>query len=115
MAVLAVLAASTSPAKAPPVIATVALASVMPSGSLTDAVGARVTAAPFSVKDTLPAPASVGASLIAVTPMVVVAVAMVLLALPSLIVQVTVRVGLEPKFVGLWLGVTKVTLSRAAW
>src|SRR5215471_15742588 len=98
---VAPLTDSTSPAKPPDVTATVALASVALSGSLTAAAPDSVTAPAFSVNDTLAAvPASVGASLIAVMLTVVVAVVVALLALPSLSVHTTVRVGAEPKSVG---------------
>src|SRR5258705_272936 len=114
MLVPAVAAASTSPANAPPVMATVALASLGLSGSLTDAAPDSVTGPAFSVNDLSTVPDKIGASLSAVMAIVVVVTPAPLLALPSLRVQVTVRVALEPKFVGLWLAVAKVTLSSAA-
>src|SRR5215469_12388746 len=102
MLVPEVEAASTSPspAKAPAVIATVALWSLALSGSETAAAPDRVTAALFSVKLAFVVPVSVGGSLIAVTLIVVVAVVVALLALPSLSVHTTVRAGFEPKLVG---------------
>ena len=67
------------------------------SGSDTDAAPASVTAAPFSVKVALVATLdSAGGSFTAVMLTVVVTVVVALLALPSLSVQVTVRVGSEP-------------------
>jgi hypothetical protein len=55
-----------------------------------------VTADPFSVKDALPMPVSVGGSFTAVMLIVEVAVAVLWLAAPSFTVQVTSRVGAEP-------------------
>src|SRR5262252_5654508 len=93
---------SPSPAKVPPVNATVALISFRLSGSETVTLGDSVTGErAFSVNDALVVPASVGASLTAVTPMVV--VAMLLDALPSLTTHVTWRVLLAPKLSGLSL------------
>src|SRR6267142_994679 len=103
MAVPAMLTASTSPspAKVPVVIATVAPASVRLSRSEIVTLGDSVTGAAFSVKLALVATLPrVGGLLTAVMLTVEVAVPMGLLALPSLSVQVTVRVGLEPKLLG---------------
>ena len=100
MLVPAVDAASTSasPENVPPVIETVALASVRLSGSVTETAPDSVTAPPSSVKWTLEATlASVGASLTATTLTVVVANELRLFdPLPSLSSQVTVRVGFAP-------------------
>ena len=99
MLVPAVPTASTSPspAKLPPMIATVALARSRLSGSDTLALPASVACWP-SVKPKLPGRLpSAGESLIAVMLMVVVAAVLRLLEPePSLSTQVTVRVGLEP-------------------
>ena len=93
---------SPSPANVPPVTATVAPVSVRLSGSATVSDGDSVTVL-LSVNATWAAwPVSVGASLTAVTLMVVVCAALRLNEpLPSLTTQVTVRVGSEPKLVGL--------------
>src|SRR5690242_4906082 len=101
MLVPATLAASTSPSPAnvPPVNATVALAMLRLSGSATVTDGDSVTAGPFSVKDALVVPASVGASS---TPTTVSVVVVTLLApsglpsAPSSTFHVIVRVVLEP-------------------
>src|ERR1051325_5202050 len=106
---------SPSPANVPPVIATVAPASARLSGSDTVTDGDNVTGDPFSVNDALTAPASVGASFTAVMLTTDVTLLVALLALPSLSVQVTVRVGAEPKSSGLSLAVTNVTLSSTCW
>src|SRR5262245_56038460 len=113
MAVPETLAASTSPspAKVPPVIATVAPARVRLSGSDTVTAGDSVTGDPFSVYDALAVPASVGGSFTAVMLTMLVVLPVALLALPSLSVQVTVRVGAEPKSSGLSLDVANVTRS----
>src|SRR5262249_14781087 len=99
MLVPATLAASRSPspANAPPVTCTVAPASVRLSGSDTDAAGATVSVWP-AVNDAVEGtPASVGASLTAVTARVVVCGALVLFdALPSSAVHTIVRVAFEP-------------------
>ena len=71
-----------------------------------------MTAAPFSVNDARVVPASVGGLLTAVTEIVEVAVA-VLMVVPllSVTVQVTVRVGSDPKSVGLTLVDENATVS----
>ena len=118
MLVPVVLAASMSwsLAKVPPVIETVALASVRLSGSVTATAPASVTAPAASVNcwlvATLP---SVGGWLRLVTETVVVtAVLRLLEAPPSLSTQVTVRVGSEPKSVGFWPALN-VTVSSTPW
>src|SRR5262245_2984276 len=113
MLVPATFAESTSPSpgNVPPVIATVAPARLRLSTSDTTADGDSVTGDPFSVKDASAVQARVGGSLTAVMLTVVVTLAVALLAPPSSSVQVTVRVGAEPKSVGLSLVVTKVTES----
>src|SRR4249920_3310683 len=103
MLVPVVSAASTSPSptNVPPAIFTVAPVQVGLSGSVTETVGDSTIEAPFSVKLVLVVPsASVGASLTAVTLIVVVVIELRLLEpLPSLSSQVTVRVGLAPRLV----------------
>src|SRR5262252_7869337 len=104
MWVPAVLAASTSPSpvKVPPVIDTVAFAKLRSSGSDTDAVGESASVLP-SVNEALGATeVKVGGSLIAVMLTVVVASPLPTLK-SSFTTQVIVRVGSEPKSVGLWL------------
>src|ERR1700730_16307866 len=102
MLVPVVVAASTSPSpeNVPPVILTVASRSFWSSGSVTVTLGDRVTVllgAPTTDGATFD---NVGASLTKVTLMVEVAVPVENDALPSLSVQVSVRVGFEPKLVG---------------
>src|SRR5215813_13413920 len=110
------LSTSPSPAKVPPVIATVALARFALSGSETEAAPASVTPAAFSVYGkAVTRPASIGGSLTAVRLMVVVTVLVGLLALPSLSVQATDRPGSAPKLVGLRLVELNVTESRTCW
>src|SRR5262245_18135769 len=107
MLVLDVLKLSTSPSPAnlPVVIDTVAPASVRLSGSDTDAAPDSTTAPAFSVNCALVATlANVGGSLTPVRLIVLVAVPEV--AVPPLLsttVQVTRRVGSDPKLVGLSL------------
>src|SRR5262249_17463221 len=95
-----VFAASTSlsPAKVPPVTATVALASLRVSGSATVTIGDKVVGGCSSVHDATAAPSdSAGASFTAVMLTVVVAGALRLDGPePSLATQVTVRVVFEP-------------------
>ena len=87
----ATLMLSMSPAKVPPVIFTVAWARSRLSGSDTEALPDRVTAAPFSVNVASVVPVRVGGSLTGVMPIVVVWTVLVLLeALPSSSSQVTV-------------------------
>src|SRR5580700_8539824 len=104
MLVPLVLAASTSPspAKVPPVTATVALVSLRLSGSDTDSDGDTVTVWPaVATAAEVATLLKVGGSLTLVSDTVsVTGVLRLLDALPSLRVQVTVRVGLEPKLVG---------------
>src|SRR5215470_19752062 len=101
MLVPVVSAVSTSPSlgNVPPVIATVALAKVRLSGSLSDAVLASVIGiVPSSVYWAVDGIfVSVGVSLTLLTVMVVVWTVLRLFdALPSLSTHVTVRNGLEP-------------------
>src|SRR5205807_3966813 len=114
MLVPAVLKESTSPSPAKVLPTdTAAFTSVRLSGSLTDRVGDTVTAAAFSVKLVTPVTeVSVGASLTAVRLTVSVCVVLRLNdPEPSLSTQVTVRVVLEPKLVGLRLVELKVSPS----
>src|SRR5690348_6341271 len=116
MLVPAVLNESTSPSpeKVPPTICTVAFARFRLSGSFTVTFDESVVEdAAFSVNCALGATLlSVGGSLTAVMLRVEVAAALWLFeAAPSLSTQVMVRLGFEPKFVGLSLAVVKVTLS----
>src|SRR5262249_58524349 len=103
MPVGAVTADSTSPSptKVPPVIFTVALASVRLSGSDTVTFGDSTTALPFSVNDALVVPVRVGGSFTAVT-LTVVGLAVLRLnePLPSLSTHVTRRGGVGPATVG---------------
>src|SRR5262249_2347093 len=122
MLVPVVVAPSTSPSPAhvPPVIASVALASLRLSASLTAAVGDRVMVCPWN--DTAAEAATfekVGASLILV--MLTVEVTGVLTSVPplavplgSIKVQVSVRVAFEPKLVG-FSPALKATESRNDW
>ena len=104
------MSTSPSPAKVPPVIFTVALAILRLSTSDTVSVGEICRVVP-AVNVTVGATAvRVGASLMPVMLTVVVATALWMLK-SSATVQVTVRVGSEPKSVGLWLVVPKVTES----
>ena len=91
MLVPVVVAPSTSPSPAnePPVIATVAFASVRLSGSATAAADDRSFAPPFSVKLAVAVPLSVGGSFTPTT--VTVAVCGALVISPSLIEKVSVR------------------------
>src|SRR5689334_25129 len=102
MVVPAVTADSTSssPAKVPPTIFTVAPVRPRLSTSVTERADEIVVLVP-SVNDTLVAAATVGASLIGVIAIVLV-VLLVSLGPPlsSTTVQVTVRAGSEPKSVG---------------
>src|SRR5262249_39713906 len=105
MAVPAGLAGKTSPSlgEGPPGVRTVARDRMRTSAAATEAPLASVTAPPSSVKDALVAATfdNVGASLMLVTLMVVVCAALRLNEPePSLSVQVSVRVGFEPKSVG---------------
>src|SRR5262249_33939698 len=114
----ATLAANTSPspAKAPAVTLTVALASVRLSGSLTEAAGAMVSVWPITKCRSAATFDSVGASLTAGIATGGNAGAVRLLeAERSLAVQVSTRLKFEPKLVGLSLGVTKVTESSTLW
>src|SRR5262252_2347933 len=101
MPVPTVLVASTSPspAKVPPVIFTVASARLV----------ASVTVRPMWKETRAGTDDKVGGSLTAVTLTVVVALAVGLLALPSLIVQTTLRLRSDPKSVGLRLVELNVT------
>src|SRR5664279_322539 len=114
MLVPAVVAASTSPDSNPPVIDTVAEASVVLSTSLTFAPDDSVTAAACSVYDAVGATLlSTGALSTAV--MLIVLVAGVLLSVPSFTTQLMLRLVSAPKLVGFWLLEEYVTLSRTAW
>ena len=114
------LNASTSSADCkPPVICTVAEASV--------ALSASATVAPLSITTAVEAPSPL-ASVHAVVPAVsvttggvstavilTVVVAGVLFTVPSLTTQLMVRLLSLPKLVGLWLLEANVTLSSTAW
>src|ERR1700682_1954438 len=108
---------SPSPANVPPLTAIVAPASVVLSGSDTVTAPDRVAAAPPSVKLAEVATLlRVGGLLTPVRLTVVVAAALTLLVEPpSLTTQVTVRVGLARKLVGLLLDDEKVTASSTCW
>src|SRR5207302_2581074 len=95
------LSTSPSPANLPDVTDTVAPTRSRLSTSVTESVGDRGVVAP-SVKETLVVvAATVGGSLTAVMSIVLVAVPVLLVLLPSFTVQTTVRVGLEQKSAGL--------------
>src|SRR5271167_694466 len=115
MLVPAVVAASVSPVKnVPPLIDTVAEASVVLSTSLTVAPDDSVTAAACSVYDAVGATLlSTGALSTAV--MLIVLLAGALLAVPLFTTQLTVRLASVPKSVGFWLLEEKVTDSSAVW
>src|SRR5664279_2951248 len=114
MLVPAVVAASTSPDSNPPVIDTVAEASVVLSTSLTVAPDDSVTAAACSVYDAVGATLlSTGALSTAV--MLIVLVAGALLAVPLFTTQLMLRLVSAPKSVGFRLLEEKVTDSSAAW
>src|SRR5262249_59639774 len=86
---------SPPPTKVPPVISTVAPASVRLSGPDAVTFGDSTTALPFSVNDALVVPVRVGGSFTAVTlTVVVLAVLRLNEPLPSLSTQVTWRGGL---------------------
>ena len=117
MLVLVVVAVSTSPspAKVPPVIATVALEGVVLFGSVTVTVPDRFTAALFSVNCTL-ATTLLSVGLWMVIPMVSVCAELRLLdVLPSLMTQVTTRFGFEPELLGSALVAVNVTQSSTCW
>src|ERR1019366_4139314 len=105
MRVPAVVAASTSPDSNPPVIDTVAEASVVLSTSLTVAPDDSVTAAACSVYD------AVGATLLSTGALSTA----VMLIVPSFTTQLMLRLVSAPKLVGFWLLEEYVTLSRTAW
>src|SRR5215469_3290897 len=98
-----VASTSASPANLPPVIDTVALTSVVSSGSLTVTLPDSVVVGPSSVYAALAAtPVNVGDWLTAMTLIVsVCAVLRLNEPDPSLTTQVAVRVGLAPKLLGL--------------
>src|SRR5262249_46338247 len=97
MLVPIVVAASTSPSPAnvPPVIATVALTSVRLSGSDTNNAGDTVTVGWVTATNAVTLE-SAGGLLTATMLMVSLAVAMLLLAVPSLTVHWALRVGPDP-------------------
>src|SRR4051794_21257718 len=99
MLVPAVFAASTSPSptNVPAVIFTVAFVRVWLSGSDSARLGAMVSVWPRWNGTRVGTEVSVGRSLTAVMPIVVVALVTALLALPSLRVQTRVRLGFDPK------------------
>ena len=118
IAVPAVLKPSTSPSPAnlPVVIDTVAPTRSRLSGSVTVARLDSTTGVGPSVNCAPGAALNVGASLTAVTLIVEVAVeTLLLLAVPSSTVHVTVRVGEDPKSVGLSLVELNATVSSTAW
>ena len=86
------------------------------STSRTDSVDEIAVVAPLGERHARGGRPTLGASLIAVMAIVLVAVAVV--AVPPLLsntVQVTVRIGSAPKSVGLSLGVVNVTVSSTCW
>ena len=98
MLVPAVLNASTSPSPAnvPPVSATVALTTIVEFGSVTASDGASGTATVwFSVKATCAGGFTAG-----VFCTVIVSICAALVRLPSLVTQLSVRVGLELALLG---------------
>src|SRR5271169_3067834 len=115
MLVPAVVAASVSPVKnVPPLIDTVAEASVVLSTSLTVAPDDSVTAAPCSVYDAVAATLAMTGAL-STAVMLIVLVAGVLFSVPSFTTQLMLRLVSAPKLVGFWLLEEYVTLSRTAW
>src|SRR5262249_15127401 len=115
MLVPVVVAASTSPSPAnvPPVICTVALAILLLSASVIVTLVDRVNVLVGLLTIDEATPASVGASLTLTMLMVEVVLPVALLALPSLSVQVTVRVRNDPKSAG-FSPALKVTVSSTA-
>src|SRR6266571_1736190 len=115
MPVPVTLAASVSPVKnVPPLIDTVADASVVLLTSLTVSHDDSVTAGLASVYDALAATLpSTGAWYTAV--MLTVVVAVVLFKVPSFTTQLMLRLLSAPKLVGFWLLDEYVTLSSTCW
>src|SRR5271169_1906330 len=115
MLVPAVVAASVSPVKnVPPVIDTVAEASVVLSTSLTVAPDDSVTGAACSVYDAVGATLlSTGALSTAV--MLIVLVAGALFSVPSFTTQLMLRLVSAPKLVGFWLLEEYWTSSSNVW